>query len=198
MAQKTLAFEVGVKQPAISKWLERPTPPAGKLQAIAAAAGFDPKPWEGSIANKPSDGFFWICPNVTCSHNKLEFRVHAPSLFALVDWSTQWEGGSEDDVNYCDRCGTRLVKKCLSDGCDRPITRAMQRSCMRCGASLVDPMATDWRALIVERFGSDLRHLNALFVYENDQVSDWRCEFEHVVNVQDFVDSIWRASRRQT
>lgn len=149
MTQKGLAEKAGLSQSTISKLENSLTDDAslGDLGRISAALNTTLK--ELLSGTKLADVlgesgeyvFHAFCPNAMCPSNKVVWRNDAPGII----WKS-WQSFLISEfavVNFCERCGERLVKDCPS--CGSFLRSPNGKWCVTCGARIhARPTDKEW------------------------------------------------------
>jgi len=88
--------------------------------------------------------FYAFCPNPFCEKNKLS-RRDSKNVVSWVSGELH-PAESFDEVNYCSRCGTELLKECPS--CGRHLEEAGTLFCISCGARISKrPTKEEWKRI---------------------------------------------------
>lgn len=143
LKQSELAAKAGISQSTLSR-LENTEIRSGGVQIVlkvARALGVTfselvvGTPMEGLIhdESKSGDSFFAFCPNPFCDLNEPSLNQDGS---VRVDWdsSQQFSSSEYEEINYCESCGTELVKECK--GCGKRLHRSVSNYCRRCGDPL--------------------------------------------------------------
>lgn len=87
--------------------------------------------------------FYAFCPNPLCESNQLSRKDGVD--FVLWKSGGKYASNSFDEINFCDSCGTELVKDCKN--CGRPLTR-LARFCVKCGEpTYAEPSPDVWKQI---------------------------------------------------
>jgi len=106
--------------------------------------------------------FYAFCPNPFCDRN----RYFKKDRTDYINWLSGRTYPSEafDEVNYCTRCGTRLVKECPS--CGRRLEDGGTNYCISCGKEINDrPTPNEWK-----RIHNELNEKEKASIDEDEEV----------------------------
>jgi hypothetical protein len=105
----------------------------------------DGQPAPPALVQSESEKFYAFCPNPLCERNEAGTKIDDSPY---VKWTSGREYFSEEfaETNYCESCGTQLIKECPS--CGKRLSRAGTRFCITCGAPVVErPTHEEWEEI---------------------------------------------------
>lgn len=151
ISQETLANAIGVSQATISRIESGDAYPS--LQILAKIARFFHLELRDIVSEgrlneifetQGLDAIYAFCPNPFCDSNEFFRNDGEPWI--------RWKSGKSypteryDEINFCSRCGTSLIKECQS--CGKPVEESGARFCIRCGEKIVDrPTNDEWEKI---------------------------------------------------
>lgn len=151
ITQRDLAKKVRVSQATISRLESSAEPPSDILLLSRLARELDTTFSELAPGIELRSGtheieregefFFSFCPNPFCQRNKRDMLNGAHVMY----W-TSYDGfpcSEFNEVNYCESCGTELVKECPN--CQKRLGKKWTRFCTRCGKRIIErPTDEEW------------------------------------------------------
>ncbi|MGD2252764.1 MAG: helix-turn-helix domain-containing protein [Anaerolineales bacterium] len=152
LSQADLAEMAGVSQATISRFEKGESQPSLQVLAkIARALNMDVReiiPQERLdqiFGFEPLEKFYAFCPNPLCPRNEYGRDSEGTDYI-------RWRSGSTysidryQEVNFCPRCGTDLVKECKS--CGKLLELEASRYCISCGKELTNrPTKEEWKKI---------------------------------------------------
>jgi len=161
LSQADLAEKIGVSQATISRTEKADDDPADirflikiadalRISLLELTEGSDV---HQTLTHSHDDTFKAFCPNPLCDSNESGVREDGS---AWVSWrsSRNYAGHLYNDVNFCGKCGTSLVKACPN--CGLRMDAKGQSFCTRCGKELSSrPNEDDWKKIRKRHPGSN-------------------------------------------
>jgi transcriptional regulator with XRE-family HTH domain len=151
-SQARLAELAGVSQATISRLEKEEQKPDLKLLGkIAQALEVElseivPEDLLNSLLGQThQEAFYAFCPNPFCERNETGLNKDGT---AFVMWKSGQRHHVEryNEVNFCTRCGTDLVKECPS--CKRMLEDQGSRYCISCGSKITErPTEEEWKQI---------------------------------------------------
>jgi DNA-binding XRE family transcriptional regulator len=152
-SQADLASAIGVSQATISRLEAAESCPTDirLLSKIAKALNeplnaLVPEQFlEQLLPNFYGETFSAFCPNPFCDLNAHGLDATGAVAVSWKSWD-KYDSSRFDEVNFCHRCGTELVKDCPS--CKHRFDQKSAQFCMTCGTRITSrPTAEEWKKL---------------------------------------------------
>lgn len=151
ISQEQLAKEFGVSQATISRLESGEFEPS--LQVLAKTARYfnidlrEIVPAErlnNLLDTRAVNSIFAFCPNPFCDSN--EFYKQDGQSWIRWKSGKSYDANRYEEINFCTRCGSDLIKECPS--CGKLIEESGAKYCIRCGEKIVDrPTKEEWERI---------------------------------------------------